>query len=905
MAKKTLSLIIILICATTLEAQTDSVAAGKLKNFVRNMQVFNRLVPQEKVYLHFDNTSYALGDTIWFKAYVVNASDFLPDTLSGVLYAELLNEKGKVLETKKLKIVDGQCNGEFCLNDTNVEYFAGFFEIRAYTKAMLNFGTETVFSRVFPIFNNPREDGQYTENDIKADLCINSEINLQIPLPNLRPVIKKRDKVNADFYPEGGNLITGLTSKVAFRIADDKGRPLTADVQICNPQGEILSSAATEHAGIGLVAYTPDGQNNRAKVISDNKEYLFDLPASKATGYVMQTGHFPGNTLIVQVEKSPQTPQSLLGLTVLCRGNVLFFQTIEPSEEPFAVKIPNDALGSGVNQITLFDAKGEIFAERLVFIMPKAEEQLRLEAVPNKPSYQPEELIKIDFSVTGNSLDKTANFSLSVRDGETMVQTNRENIYTNLLLSSDLKGFIENPEDYFHEKNPNLQTRKLDLLMMVQGWKRYEWQTMAGVKPFKPLYNREKQLIIKGCVVSSEGKNIELKASLINGNSQRMDGKTKTDKAGEFYIIPEEFYGQWTLNLRSYGLADATKIRLDRVFSPAPKNYAYSETTWKNNDGSEQRIETAEDDSIIKPIPSDNDSITMAFSIKTVEVKASKQKKKKEYIHPVGQEIDLAIDRGEKIPNNVHDYLAQYDKLYSFGQLADAQIGNGAVLIIDEVVTTPYAVDIDRRYFFDPKNKIPANFGGVDRDGRDYYENHYSFFYDRPYLAKFFHFDDGKLEAFDRITYRSGKRAYDITVKELTVKRDIRDVEKIVISGKRQQDSDNKLFTPIYIYPYNDYVVRETLGARNTTFDGFSVPKDFFHPKTDDEIYRPNEALHHRTLYWNPNVKTDAQGKASIRFYNNSYCRKINISAEGITKNGIPIVAQFPYKLMDISYINK
>jgi len=267
------------------------------------------------------------------------------------------------------------------------------------------------------------------------------------------------------------------------------------------------------------------------------------------------------------VDKNPQTPQSLLGLTVLCRGEVLFFQTIEPSEEPFAVKIPNEALGGGVNQITLFDAKGEIFAERLVFNLPNAEGQLRLEAFPDKPSYQPEELIQIDFSVTGNSPDKTANFSLSVRDGETILQTNRENIYTNLLLSSDLKGFIENPEDYFSEKNPNLQTRNLDLLMMVQGWKRYEWQTMAGVKPFNPLYNREKQLIIKGRVVSSEGKNIELKASMVNENKdQQMDGEAKTGKAGEFYILPKEFYGQWTLNLRSDGLADATKIRLDRVF---------------------------------------------------------------------------------------------------------------------------------------------------------------------------------------------------------------------------------------------------------------------------------------------------------------------------------------------------
>jgi hypothetical protein len=870
MKKNLFLLIAIFVCTAMFEAQaqSDSVAVGKLQQFVRNIHVFNRLIPQEKVYLHFDNTGYVLGETIWFKAYTVNASSLLPDTLSGVLYVELLNEKGKLLETKKLKIENGQSHGEFHLNETDVEYFAGFYEIRAYTKAMLNFGAETIFSRVFPVFDEPRENGAYTENDLKADLHLNDA--LVIPLPNLRPKMKKQEKLHADFYPEGGNLVTGLTSNVAFKITDDKGRPVSVAGEIVNPQGEPLSTFVTEHAGMGCFSYTPDGENNRMKVIHDNNEYFFTLPESKTTGYVLQTRPFSMNALIIQIEKSRQTAHSPLGLSVLCRGEVLFFQAVELAEEPYMLKIPYDMMGNGVHQITLFDAKGEIFAERLVFISPKEQDQLRLEAVPDKTVYQPDELIRIDFSVVGEHSDKEAAFSLAVRDKEMMIHTRPSNIYTHLLLSSDLQGFIENPEDYFHPENPNLQARNLDLLMMVQGWKRYEWQTMAGIKPFKPLYNREKQMNIKGHVVGSEGKNIELQVFMEHEGKQRMDGVAQTDDKGEFSIYPEDFYGTWTLNLRSKGLSEAnTKIRLDRWFSPLPKVYAYHETDWRTAAGLKQMRTETEDDPILKEI--ENDSI-WAFRIKEVTIKEKKRRehKKKELIHPVGMEIDRAIDRGEKIPYSVHDYLVERDKLYSFGK-TDSETGI-------EYSSNPFLI---------------YSGGKMDPDGHDVYAEGYTFFYGRPQMANFFHFYGGKQKTFDRIIYQIGKRVYDVTVKELTAKRVIRDVQKIVISGERRKRQIVGFYIPIYIYPYKDYVMREMPGIRFTTFEGFSVPLDYFHNKiAADGIYRPKKYSHHRTLYWNPNIKTDEQGKASIRFYNNSFCRKIDISAEGMTKNGMPVAAR-------------
>ena len=144
-----------------LRSQTAAVDSSILQmaEWVKALNTFGRFNPQEKVYLHFDNTGYYLGETIWFKAYVVSAPQLRPTEMSKVLYVELLTPEGRVVETKKLKIVDGQCHGEFLLTDGTL--VGGFYEVRAYTRVMLNWGDDVVFSRVFPVFDTPKREGEY------------------------------------------------------------------------------------------------------------------------------------------------------------------------------------------------------------------------------------------------------------------------------------------------------------------------------------------------------------------------------------------------------------------------------------------------------------------------------------------------------------------------------------------------------------------------------------------------------------------------------------------------------------------------------------------------------------------------------------------------------------------------
>lgn len=171
-----------------LVAQSQSTKV--LSDYIKEINQFNKRNPQEKVYLHFDNTGYFLGDTIWFKAYNVLAEHHRFSPLSKVLHVELLTPQGEVIANRKLMIENGQCHGEFPLKRI---YRSGFYEVRAYTRGMLNFGDDCVFSRVFPVYDEPEKDGNYSEKAMDSGFGVK----------NKRKIEKKGDKVNIAFFPEG------------------------------------------------------------------------------------------------------------------------------------------------------------------------------------------------------------------------------------------------------------------------------------------------------------------------------------------------------------------------------------------------------------------------------------------------------------------------------------------------------------------------------------------------------------------------------------------------------------------------------------------------------------------------------------------------------------------------------
>ena len=231
--------------------------------YIKRAMRFASYYPQEKVYLHLDNTGYFKGETIWFKAYVTRCDTENRTDLSRVLYVELVNPSGDVVEKRKLKIENGEASGDIKVDSI---MNTGFYEIRAYTRYMTNWGTNACFSRVIPIFKSPEEEGDYSSPEIDKfsyrhrlnnERLVSSEIDngnmyvLSDDQKNTKTKVSEGARVR--FFPEGGKTVAGLPCRIAFLVVDSEGRPIKTECQAVDADGNVVESLSTDMGGRGAI----------------------------------------------------------------------------------------------------------------------------------------------------------------------------------------------------------------------------------------------------------------------------------------------------------------------------------------------------------------------------------------------------------------------------------------------------------------------------------------------------------------------------------------------------------------------------------------------------------------------------------------------------------------------------
>ena len=923
----------LILILTVLFAFANSVCADTdaLMRFAGNIHQFNELFPQEKVYLQFDNTAYFQGEDIWFKAFVTKASD-MSRAPSKVLYVDLISPNGVLLQQQKLKITAGQADGRISLTDVSTDqarelrgvrpYPSGYYEIRAYTQYMLNFDEDIVYSRVLPVYRTPDKEGDYTDPELAPQSTIESQN---------RPQPDRLHDVNVQFYPEGGHTVRGLQSRVAFKATDENGLGLEGTLTLTCDDG-LQVSARSGHEGMGIFMFNAGTGRTQAVFTTGGKQYGVSIPAPVAAGYTMQVDNLSGSMDVV-INRSEIRHERTVGLTVTCRGELCMFKELTMKDGENSFRFDTEGWPAGVCRAVLFTDRGEVLAARSIFNEGKGYVPPTLTVSTDRKRYSAFDRMILSFDLRdrqGNPFKDR--FCVSVRDASDYGTQYGDDLMTDMLLSSDLKGFIHNPSYYFKSDAVNRRS-DLDLLCMVQGWERYDWEYMSDNRIFQESHRLEDSLSLNGWILSNNlGKGRSLKdvkiyVAVVPRASDNVElGQAVTGSDGYFGFNVGDFYGKADLTMRIARAGDEqmepkARIRLERAQLPAVRAYSQEELqpAWARRNPMK---ETAQDTGEFPTIIDESKGIALP------DIDIEGKRKYVDYFtfkaFDVYSDVETDLDLGS-YPTDVTGYLI--DKGYTVWR----PVGNTVWYGVESVSANGsaptyqyvYSDDYDRLY-----NQVNGSSNGV--------QNSY-LFYGSPNGTVFDAAGGGslsqqvnsypadnycKLNGHNVVWYvHDGDQYYNSGQYSEPWNIDVQDIESIIVFDDLLSMSQIRQHAPLYakyldssglmsmfysqtsearvnmlvdiklkdaskILPKRDKL---NLGKRVTTFEGFTPSHQFYAPQY------PNGAIqgdvdYRRTLYWNPNVVTDENGHAEIEFYNNSYSTRFNVSGCGITAGGSPYV---------------
>jgi hypothetical protein len=446
----------------------------------------------EKAYLHLDRPAYGTGETVWFSAYVVDALRHRPDTLSKVLHVDLLSPERRVVARRTLRLVGGRAAGDIELGDTLA---AGTYLLRAYTNWMLNAGPDYVYQRrlqVWPASPDQTEVPGTASPGTKAAV---------------KSTVLPAGKVDVQFFPEGGTLVAGLPATVGIKAQSASGRSAVVSGQVLDEQGKpVVAVFATPHAGMGRLSFTPAaGQRYRARVkLPDGTSTDYSLPAVQPTGYSLHVAD-TGDSYTVEARYKGTPGAPVPGPVMLLsevRGYLIGLvpRPITDDGAPVIWKITKSRYPNGILHLTLFDAQSTPQAERLAFILNGAP-ALRVVLTPDRAAYAPHDPVHVKVQVQDAAGQPVAtHLSVTVAEaGAASLDPDAGNVATNLLLTSDLAGYVENPAYYFQNTTPET-TQALDNLLLTQGWRRFVWKQVLGPTPPVVTYPLERDLTLSGRV---------------------------------------------------------------------------------------------------------------------------------------------------------------------------------------------------------------------------------------------------------------------------------------------------------------------------------------------------------------------------------------------------------------------
>jgi alpha-2-macroglobulin-like protein len=576
---------------------------------------------KEKIYIHTNHIFYKPGETVFFKLYLVKAQDQTPGFLSNVVYAELISPSGTVAQKANLRVENGYTEGSF---DFTEEAVGGIYKIRAYTSWMQNekenqffvkeitlqkvlaprillkldfpekgYGAGSLVKANFSMRNISNEaiknyEGKYTVSvsgevistqNFKTDSEGKAVIHFSLPnnlssndgLLNVtveydayteaisRSIPIVLNKIDLQFMPEGGTLIEGIAGNIAFKALNENGKAADIKGYITDNKGNSIATFESYHFGMGKFLITPQpGQTYKAIITSpSNINQKFDLPIAASNGVAMQ---FKKENKKITIHLTTASAIEVV-LKATAKNVEYHTQKIFLNKGENKIKIDETIFPAGIAQFTLYNADEMPLAERLVFM--NEDKQLQVTITTDKQKYLPREKVLLTIkTVDEKGKAIPSNFSLAVVDDKlwTFADDKQDNILSWLLLSSELKGKIEEPQFYFKKEEPKA-VAALDLLMLTHGYRYFDY--IEYVKNEKTLkYLPDQDNVLNGQILNAANQPVKAKLFLINTVTGGKAIKVNTDDEGLFFFSQLQPQTNYYLFAQSYNKKEKINIKV-------------------------------------------------------------------------------------------------------------------------------------------------------------------------------------------------------------------------------------------------------------------------------------------------------------------------------------------------------
>ena len=501
------------------------------------MHMYSDAYPTEKVYLHLDRGAYNTGEAIWYKAYL--SMDGAPSVLSKNLYVELLDDNGRVLDRNTTPVIESTSAGSFTIPKT---YKAPYINVRAYTRYMLNYDTAFVYLRTLRMLNIPL-----------TGVAVAPRAKSAAPVAASHPAAAAA-KVDAGgaqlrFFPEGGDYVDGMESRVAFKATGPDGFPIDVQGVVVDAKGVTQASFVSVKDGMGVFDLTTlkGGGVYQARWKEKNgNQHTTPLPAALSQGVSLRVDSQDSAKIYTIGAVTGDSSRTVYHMVASLAGQVFYLATIRLQDgEIIHQSFATANLPSGIVTVTVFGEDWRPLAERIRFL--DNNEYLFYPAI-HQLYTKLEKRAENDFEIEYSDQVKS-NLSVSVTDADldAPIGDKSDNIISALLLTSDLRGKVYNPWDYLSNPIDSVR-REVDLVMMTNGWRRYNWSNIVS-RNYPPLrYMPDSVMSLIGNVY---GVSAKVKRDLGTINLITDDGGkahrflfAEIDTNGRFEIPRHFVYGQ-------------------------------------------------------------------------------------------------------------------------------------------------------------------------------------------------------------------------------------------------------------------------------------------------------------------------------------------------------------------------